>query len=107
MGVMIFMEKLKMNINKKDDHRYLDDKDKFLKLSFDVLDKYFPEGYEQFLDFYIRIDSDQNKNKFLKIASFYKYLVVDGRFMNVARLRATMLPVQLWGILGDKSILSD
>lgn len=60
--------------------RYIGDEKKFLDYSFDVFKKYFNNNRASFNSFYKSIDSKDKKNKFLKIASFYKFLVVDGKF---------------------------
>lgn len=62
------------------DLRYIKSKEKFLNNSFDVFKKYFNDDRKSFNSFYESIGSNEKKNKFLKIASFYKFLVVDGKF---------------------------
>lgn len=62
------------------DLRYIADEKKFLNYSFDVFKKYFNDNRRSFNLFYNSINSKDKKNKFLKIASFYKFLVVDGKF---------------------------
>ena len=62
------------------DLRYIGSEEKFLDYSFDVFKKYFCDNRESFNSFYRSIDSDDVKNKFLKIGSFYKFLIVDGKF---------------------------
>jgi len=61
------------------DMRYLDARGKFLKYAYDVLEPYFAdfEGLERLFD---AIPTDEEKNRFLKISSFYKFLIVDGRY---------------------------
>lgn len=63
-----------------DDLRYLEDEEKFLNYSFDVFKKYFNNDREAFNLFYKSIESGGKKNKFLKISSLYKFLVVEGKF---------------------------
>ncbi|GAH22316.1 unnamed protein product [marine sediment metagenome] len=64
-----------------EDLRYIKNENKFLDYSFDVLKKYFNNDRIVFDSFYNSINSKEKKNKFLKIASFYKFLVVDGKFI--------------------------
>lgn len=61
------------------DLRYLDDKEKFMGYSFDVLKNHFSNRNE-FNQYFDSIENDFKKNKFLQIASFYKFLVIDGMF---------------------------
>ncbi len=63
-----------------EDLRYIQSEEKFLNYSFDVLKKYFCDDRKKFDLFYNNI-LGKKKNKFLKIASFYKFFVVDGRFI--------------------------
>ncbi len=63
------------------DLRYLDAKDTFLGFASDVLGRYFSDK-EQLKSLFDHIQGDEEKNKFLKIASFYKFLVKDGKFYN-------------------------
>jgi len=74
---------MKNNFKKQntDDLRYIESEEKFLNYSFDVFKKYFNSDRELFNLFYKSIGSKDKKNKFLKIASFYKFLVVDGKFI--------------------------
>lgn len=62
------------------DLRYIENEKEFLNHSFDVFKKYFNDNRESFNLFYKSIEAKDKKNKFLKIASFYKFLVVDGKF---------------------------
>jgi len=63
------------------DLRYIEDEKKFLDHSFDVFKKYFNNNRESFNSFYKSINSNDRKNKFLKIASSYYFLVVGGKFI--------------------------
>lgn len=63
------------------DLRYITNEAIFLKYSYDVFSKYFLDK-DSFLAFYNTINTKEEKNKFLKIASFYKFLIVDGEFLN-------------------------
>lgn len=62
------------------DLRYIEKEKTFLQHSFDVFKKYFNNDRGSFNSFYNSIDSKNKKNKFLKIASFYKFLIVNGKF---------------------------
>jgi hypothetical protein len=58
---------------------YLHSQDTFLNYAFDVLQKYFSDR-QRFDDFFESIVGEEAKNRFLKITSFYKFLVKDGKF---------------------------
>jgi len=62
------------------DMRYLDARDKFLGYAWSVFSNYFesPAAFEEQFDW---IQDDESKNLFLKLASFYKFLVRDGNFI--------------------------
>jgi hypothetical protein len=62
------------------DMRYFHREEKFLRESWDVYSSYFSRQ-EDFEKQYRQIDSDLRKNLFLKISSFYKFLVRDGEFL--------------------------
>lgn len=64
-----------------EDLRYINDEVKFFDYSFSVLKQYFNDDLNDFKLFYNSLGSNEKKNKFLKIASFYKFLVVDGKFI--------------------------
>lgn len=69
---------------KKKDLRYINNNNNetvFLNYSYDVFNKYFSDR-TSFDAFYNKIGTIEEKNKFLKIASFYKFLIVDGQFLN-------------------------
>jgi len=61
--------------------RYLTEKQKFLGFAFDVCQEYF-DNVKDFDAFFNSIDSDDRKDKFLKIVSYYKFLIRDGKFYN-------------------------
>jgi hypothetical protein len=61
------------------DMRYIHDKEKFLKYAYEVFGDCF-EDETQFFEQFERIEKDKQKNLFLKISSFYKFLVRDGEF---------------------------
>jgi len=63
-----------------EDLRYLEDKDKFLEYTFDVLKNHF-KTRDEFIRYFDSIENDIDKNKFLKISSFYRFLVRKGRFV--------------------------
>ena len=65
-----------------EDFRYIKNKDKFLEYAFEVLQTYF-SNRTSFNDFYNNISGKHNKNLFLKIISFYKYLVKDSSFISL------------------------
>lgn len=62
------------------DLRYLESREKFLGYAWSVFSSYFesPAAFEEQFDW---IQEDKSKNLFLKIASFYKFLVRDGTFV--------------------------
>jgi len=62
------------------DLRYLKDSKKSLGYAFDVFQQYFADG-KALETFFNSIGSAKEKNKFLKVASFYKFLVKDGNFV--------------------------
>src|SRR4029077_15957629 len=61
------------------DLRYLQHRDWFSGLAFDAFQKYFDSrsDFDAFVD---SIVGDEEKSRFLKVTSFYKFLVKDGRF---------------------------
>lgn len=59
------------------DIRYLKDKDKFLKYAYLALADHFPL-YDDFINYFNTIKTDEQKNLFLKTASFYLFLVKKG-----------------------------
>ena len=59
------------------DQRYLSAKDKFLEYSYQALQGQFGTK-EEFLSFFDAIESVEQKNLFLKTASFYLFLVKNG-----------------------------
>jgi hypothetical protein len=61
------------------DHRYLAAKDKFLKYSFQALQDHFSTK-DEFISFFENIENDDQKNLFLKTASFYLFLVKKGNW---------------------------
>lgn len=63
------------------DLRYIGNEAAFLDYSYAVFGEYFSDR-NSFLTFYNKINSTDEKNKFLKISSFYKFLIVDGKFLN-------------------------
>lgn len=62
------------------DMRYLNDKDKFVGFAHDVFGKYF-ESRADFDTFFQHIEGEAQKNRFLKLASFYKFLIRDGKYV--------------------------
>lgn len=62
------------------DHRYLDAKDKFLQYSFQALQNHFSTK-DEFISFFETIENDDQKNLFLKTASFYLFLVKNGDWL--------------------------
>lgn len=64
------------------DLRYVNNEKVYLDYSFDVFGKYFSDGRVSFDAFYNKINEEEEKNKFLKISSFYKFLIIDGKFLN-------------------------
>jgi hypothetical protein len=61
------------------DLRYLKERDWFSNFAFQVFREDFP-GRSAFDTFVDSIAADEEKSRFLKVASFYKFLVKDGRF---------------------------
>lgn len=61
------------------DLRYLANEKHFLEQVFSVLGKYFPDRLA-FDRYYNDIQLDEKRNLFLRIGSFYRYLVKDGSF---------------------------
>ncbi len=59
------------------DQRYIDAKDKFLEYSFQALQNHFGTK-DEFISFFETIKNDDQKNLFLKTASFYLFLVKNG-----------------------------
>ena len=58
---------------------YLQHKEWFSNLAFQAFEKYF-NSRSQFDAFVNSIVGDEEKSRFLKVASHYKFLVKDGRF---------------------------
>lgn len=80
--MLCFMIGKKMPIMK--DQRYLYAKDKFLGYSFQALKKHFSDK-KDFISFFKAIENDDEKNLFLKTASFYLFLVKKGDwFVDIA-----------------------
>ena len=63
----------------KRDLRYLNDV-KFFDYAFDVFQRYFTNRKE-FETFFNVIRSEEEKDKFLQVACFYKFLVKEGNFV--------------------------
>ena len=61
------------------DQRYLSAKDKFIEYSYQALQDQFGTK-EEFLSFFYAIEDDEQKNLFLKTASFYLFLVKNGNW---------------------------
>ncbi len=61
------------------------ERDWFSNFAFQVFHEYFPSrsAFDTFVD---SIAADEEKSRFLKVASFYKFLVKDGRFNEAERL---------------------
>lgn len=59
--------------------KYLRHKEDFLKHAYEPLKQYFKDEGD-FEGFFEAIPTDEEKNLFLKTASFYRFLVVEGRF---------------------------
>lgn len=68
-----------------DDLRYYNSETKFLVYAYDVFGNYF-NSQDSLNSFYNRIDTIELKNKFLKISGMYKFLVVDGQYVNKTNL---------------------
>lgn len=62
------------------DHRYLDAKNKFLEYSFQALQDQFSKK-DELISFFDTIGNDNQKNLFLKTASFYLFLVKNGDWL--------------------------
>ena len=62
-----------------EDLRYLQEKDWFSDLAFNAFQRYFDRRstFDAFVD---SIATDEEKSRFLKVVSFYKFFVRDGRF---------------------------
>lgn len=66
------------------DQRYLYEKDTFLEYSFQALKNHF-SNKNDFISFFKAIENDDQKNLFLKTASFYLFLVKEGDwFVDIA-----------------------
>lgn len=59
--------------------KYVKERDWFANFAFEVFREYFSDrsAFDTFVD---SISADEEKGRFLKVASFYKFLVKDGRF---------------------------
>jgi len=62
------------------DQRYLSSKEKFLEYSFQALKDQFGTK-DEFISFFENIENDEQKNLFLKTASFYLFLVKNGEWL--------------------------
>lgn len=62
-----------------EDYRYLANKEDFLDYAFDVFREHIPDK-SQFRAQFEAIDSDSRKNRFLHVASFYRFMVKYGSF---------------------------
>jgi len=62
------------------DYRYLDDRDKFLEYSLQALQDQFSTR-DELVSFFENIENDDQKNLFLKTASFYLFLVKNGDWL--------------------------
>jgi hypothetical protein len=59
--------------------KYWEQRDVFAPFAFEPFQEYFDSRSE--FDAFVRsITADEEKSRFLKVASFYKFLVKDGRF---------------------------
>ncbi|MGV7928091.1 MAG: hypothetical protein AB2L13_04140 [Spirochaetota bacterium] len=63
------------------DDRYIQSEEKFLGFTYDAYKTYFKD-FNDFKEFYNKIGSKELKNKFLKLGGFYKFLILDGVFIN-------------------------
>jgi len=61
------------------DLKYWKERDWFSPLAFDAFQKYF-DSRSEFDTFVDSVAADEEKSRFLKVASHYKFLVKDGRF---------------------------
>lgn len=59
--------------------RFIENEEKFLEYSWGVFQEYF-NSRESFVEKYNRIESPEKKNKFLRLASYYLFFVVDGNY---------------------------
>ena len=59
--------------------KYLYDSEAYLKHVISIWGKYFP-NHQILRGFFSEIDSDQEKDLFLRIGSFYRFLVVEGKY---------------------------
>ena len=62
------------------DQRYLSAKDEFIEYSYIALQDHF-DTKREFLSFFDAIENDEQKNLFLKTASFYLFLVKNGDWL--------------------------
>jgi len=62
------------------DHRFLDKKETFLKRAYHALNDHF-SSYDTFVAFFDAISGDDAKNRFLRTASFYLFLVKGGDWL--------------------------
>jgi hypothetical protein len=75
---------------KSADLRYLRSKDKFLEYTHQALQDHFATK-DEIIDFFEAIETDEEKNLFLKTASFYLFLVKRGDWaVNVPGSRKTI-----------------
>lgn len=63
----------------KKDLRYLNNSKKFIDYAWSVFTPYF-KNKEAFMSQFYAIGTDEKKNLFLRISSFYKFLIADGKF---------------------------
>ena len=63
--------------NKREEYHYLENEKKFLSYAYQSLHKHFT-SYDEFLYFYKYIESNEAKNLFLKVSSFYLFTVKNG-----------------------------
>jgi hypothetical protein len=61
------------------DLRYVKAREKFLNYAYDIFKPYYAE-HDEFVRQFDKLPDDETKNHFLRITSFYKLLVRDGRF---------------------------
>ena len=68
------------------DLRYIQNKEKFLEYAYIALEDNF-DSREDFDSFFYSIESDEEKNLFLKSASFYLFIVKRGEWkLNIPNL---------------------
>jgi hypothetical protein len=95
-----------MDVNSMDNMRYLKDEKHFMELAFRALKEHF-KNKNELEQFYRSIKTNEDKNLFLKISSFYLYLVkncsithdIDGTVKGIEYITNTLKYIAIFSLI--------